>query len=72
MIKKSICFFLILYSSLAFILPVSAKENFWIREKDIEKKLIELWNGDDPEAFEEFYSEEFTEIGGFSHHLFSP
>lgn len=42
------------------------------RSKDTEKKLVELWNGDDPEAFEEFFSEEFEEAGGFSPCLFSP
>ncbi len=54
------------------MLPVSAKENFFVREKDTEKKLVELWNGDDPEAFEEFYSQEIEEIGGFTPRLFSP
>ena len=70
--KKSACLFLMFLSCLAFMLPVSAKENFFVREKDTEKKLVELWNGYDPESFEEFFSNEFEEAGGFSPHLFSP
>ncbi|MDE7234287.1 MAG: hypothetical protein K2N29_04425, partial [Ruminiclostridium sp.] len=70
--KKSACLFLIAFFSLVFMLPISAEENFLIRDKYIEKKLVELWNGDDPEAFEEFFSDEFEEAGGFSPRLFSP
>lgn len=72
MLKKTICFLLIPSLLFAFAIPVSAAGIYPLRAKETEKKLIELWNGDDREAFEEYFDEEYSEDGGFSPYLFDP
>lgn len=72
MAKKIAYIFLTVLFLFSLTLSISAKENFLIRDKDTEKKLIELWNGDDAKAFEDFFSYYFEEDGGFAPRLFDP
>ena len=72
MAKKVAYIFLTVLFLFSLTLSISAKENFLIRDKDTEKKLIELWNGDDAKAFEDFFSYYFEEDGGFAPRLFDP